>query len=81
MSGDYKELFSTLNTYKIKYLVVGAHAVMFYAEPRFTKDLDVWVQTASSFVQHFANSSMNKHISFLANRNSSGTDCQQYRIL
>lgn len=46
MSGDYEELFSTLNTFKIKYLVVGAHAVMFYSEPRFTKDLDVWVPAA-----------------------------------
>jgi len=43
VSPDYEDLFSTLNVYKIKYLVVGAHAVSFYAQPRFTKDLDVWV--------------------------------------
>lgn len=43
ISSDYEDLFSTLNTHKIKYLVVGAHAVMFYTEPRFTKDLDVWI--------------------------------------
>lgn len=46
VSPDYEDLFSTLNAYKIKYLVVGAHAVAFYAQPRFTKDLDVWVPTA-----------------------------------
>jgi len=46
VSSDYEELFSTLNVYKVKYLVVGAHAVAFYAQPRFTKDLDVWVPTA-----------------------------------
>ena len=40
-----RPLFSTLNAYKIKYLVVGAHAVVFYTQPRFTKDLDVWVPT------------------------------------
>jgi hypothetical protein len=34
------------NAYKIKYLVVGAHAFGFYAVPRFTKDLDVWVPPA-----------------------------------
>ena len=45
VSPDYEELFSTLNAYKIKYLVVGAHAVVFYTQPRFTKDLDVWVPT------------------------------------
>lgn len=46
MSQDFEELFSTLNIYKIKYLVVGAHAVIFYSEPRFTKDLDVWIPAA-----------------------------------
>ena len=46
VSPDYEELFKTLNAYKIKYLVVGAHAVAFYAQPRFTKDLDVWVPVA-----------------------------------
>ena len=45
-SSDYEDLFSALNAYKIKYLVVGAHAVMFYTEPRFTKDLDVWIPAA-----------------------------------
>ena len=45
-SSDYEDLFSTLNTYKIKYLVVGAHAVIFYSQPRYTKDLDVWIPTA-----------------------------------
>ena len=43
ISRDYEELFSALNTYKIKFLVVGAHAVIFYTQPRFTKDLDVWI--------------------------------------
>ncbi len=46
ISQDYEDLFSIFNTYKIKYLVVGAHAVAFYAAPRFTKDMDVWVPGA-----------------------------------
>ena len=40
---DYEELFKILNGYRIKYLVVGAYAVMYYSEPRFTKDLDIWI--------------------------------------
>jgi len=43
LSSDYEDLFSTLNEHKIKYLVIGAHAVMFYTQPRFTKDLDVLI--------------------------------------
>jgi hypothetical protein len=32
-----------LNGAEVRYLVVGAYAVTFHARPRFTKDLDVWV--------------------------------------
>lgn len=40
---DYEDLFKILNACRIKYLVVGAYAVMYYAEPRFTRDIDIWV--------------------------------------
>ena len=43
ISLDFEDLFKTLNAFRIKYLVVGAHAVMFYTEPRYTKDMDVWI--------------------------------------
>jgi len=46
VSQDYEDLFRVLNAHKIKYLVVGAHAVVFYTVPRFTKDLDVWIPPA-----------------------------------
>jgi hypothetical protein len=44
---DFKDLFSIFNEEAVEYLVVGAHAVIFYAEPRYTKDLDVWVNPTS----------------------------------
>ena len=31
----------------MRYLVVGGHAVMQYTEPRYTKDLDLWVDPAA----------------------------------
>lgn len=43
VSPDYEDLFKILNTHGIKYLVVGAHAVIHYTEPRYTKDIDVWI--------------------------------------
>ncbi len=43
LSQDYEELFKILNEYKVKYLVVGGYAVMYYTYPRFTKDMDIWV--------------------------------------
>ncbi len=42
-SPHYRELLLILNEGGIEYLIVGAYAVMKYTEPRYTKDLDVWV--------------------------------------
>jgi hypothetical protein len=44
-SSDFKELLKIFKKYKIRYLVVGGYAVMKYSEPRFTKDLDVFIAT------------------------------------
>jgi len=41
---DYKDLFRILNEEQVDYLVVGAHAVIYYTEPRFTKDIDILVR-------------------------------------
>jgi len=44
---DFKDLFKILNEEKVKYLIVGAYAVTFYSEPRYTKDLDIWVEPSA----------------------------------
>jgi hypothetical protein len=43
VENDYKEFLRLLNKHKAKYCVVGAYAVAFYATPRYTKDIDVFV--------------------------------------
>ncbi|MEN6625102.1 MAG: hypothetical protein ABFD69_02620 [Candidatus Sumerlaeia bacterium] len=43
MKPYFKELLHIFNEHGVEYLVIGAHAVMHYTEPRFTKDHDVWV--------------------------------------
>lgn len=40
---DFKDLFRVLNESNVRYLV-GAYAVIYHTEPRYTKDLDVWVE-------------------------------------
>jgi hypothetical protein len=47
-SPDYKELLQLLNEFKVDYLIVGGFAVMKYGEPRYTKDLDVWVDSSAT---------------------------------
>jgi hypothetical protein len=43
---DFSDLFAAFNEAGASYLVVGAHAVAFHAEPRYTKDLDLWVDAS-----------------------------------
>jgi hypothetical protein len=40
---DFSDLFASLNAAGARYLLVGSYALAIHAQPRFTKDLDVWV--------------------------------------
>ena len=42
-NSDFKELLSLLNEAHVRYLVVGGYAVIEHTEPRYTKDLDIWI--------------------------------------
>jgi len=46
-SKDFREFIGLLNSHRVKFLIVGGHAVTFHGQPRFTADLDVWVATDS----------------------------------
>ena len=43
---DFKELLKSLIDQKVKFLIVGGYAVTFHGYPRFTGDLDLWVDTS-----------------------------------
>ena len=47
MSSDFNDPLSSFDAHEVRYLVVGGHAVMFYSEPRYTKDLDIWVDVST----------------------------------
>jgi len=44
MNSDFKDLLSTFNEVGVRYLVVGGYAYAEHVEPRYTKDLDVWIE-------------------------------------
>ena len=44
-SSDFRELLKLFEKHEVRYLIVGGYAVMKYSEPRFTKNLDVWIAT------------------------------------
>ena len=43
-SQDFKEFIESLNANQVRYLVVGGYAVALHGHPRYTKDLDIWVE-------------------------------------
>src|ERR1700744_2093298 len=44
MFPDFKELLRSFHARGVKYLVVGGYAVSFHAQPRATKDLDIFLR-------------------------------------
>lgn len=40
---DFKEFIESLNGNGVRYLVVGGYAVALHGYPRYTKDLDLWI--------------------------------------
>ncbi|MBN2802585.1 MAG: hypothetical protein JXR91_05800 [Deltaproteobacteria bacterium] len=41
---DFEDILSLFETYKIRYLIIGGLAVIYHAKPRFTKDMDIWIE-------------------------------------
>lgn len=52
---DFKEFVQSLNDNGVRYLVVGGYAVALHGYPRYTKDLDLWIdrtpENAASLVK------------------------------
>lgn len=44
MYQDFKDLLSAFHAHGVRYLVVGAYAVIYHAQPRFTKDIDLFIK-------------------------------------
>jgi hypothetical protein len=44
IESDFKEFIRLLNKNYVKYIIVGGYAYSYYAEPRFTKDIDIFIQ-------------------------------------
>lgn len=47
VNSDFTDLLNLFNDNNVRYMVVGGYAITQHAEPRFTKDLDLWISTDS----------------------------------
>lgn len=41
---DFEELLGLFNKHKVKYCIIGAFAVGFHGYPRYTKDMDIFIE-------------------------------------
>ncbi len=53
MNSDFKDLLRALSAREVKFLVVGGYAVIHYSQPRFTKDLDIWLEASPENARRF----------------------------
>jgi len=44
LNQDFKEFIQLLNENQVKYLVIGGYAVAIHGHPRYTKDIDIWIE-------------------------------------
>ena len=47
MNQDFKELLHLFAEHEVEYLIAGGYAVVHHAQPRYTKDLDLWINPSA----------------------------------
>jgi hypothetical protein len=47
MNSNFEDLLRLFNAGNVEYLIVGGYAVMLFTEPRYTRDLDIWIAATS----------------------------------
>lgn len=48
LNQDFKEFIQSLNDNRVRYLVVGGYAVALHGYPRYTKDIDIWIEMTAT---------------------------------
>ena len=44
---DFRDLLELFNSHRVKYLIVGGYALAFHGAPRYTGDIDIFVESNS----------------------------------
>ena len=40
---DFEDMLYALEKHRVRYLIIGGLAVIYHAKPRYTKDMDLWI--------------------------------------
>ena len=44
---DFEDLLTLLGQHEVRYLIVGGLAFVYHAKPRYTKDMNLWIEPAA----------------------------------
>lgn len=55
LEDDLREFIELLNAFKVRYIVVGAFAVAYHGYPRYTGDIDLFIERSSENAQCILN--------------------------
>ena len=42
-SSDFEDMLAVLEEHQVRYLIIGGLAFIYHAKPRYTKDIDIWI--------------------------------------
>ena len=49
---DFEDMLALLEKHGVRYLIVGGLAFIYHAKPRYTKDMDIWIDPMPKNVYH-----------------------------
>ena len=44
---DFEDILHMLEKHAVRYMIIGGLAFIYHAKPRYTKDLDLWINSAT----------------------------------
>jgi hypothetical protein len=48
---DFEDLLQMLSKHYVRYLIIGGLAFIYHAKPRYTKDMDIWIDSSRDNIQ------------------------------
>lgn len=48
---DFEDMLELLDKHHVRYLIIGGLAFIYHAKPRYTKDMDLWIDSASDNIE------------------------------
>jgi hypothetical protein len=48
---DFEDLLSIFGKHRVRYLIIGGLAFIYHAKPRYTKDMDIWIDSSQDNIK------------------------------